>query len=448
MLTSATQRLSAGHDPQDTYDARLGFTQKLGREGEELSLSLHRSTSRQHEAYDYANESLAPLAALNSSNLDFREVHGATELGADYAMPFSTSRSLKLGYAFEQADFRFANAGNNVDPVTGAQVPDPNLNNDFKFRQQIHAAYVSYRATIGDWNGLAGLRAEQTRTVAQQLTDHVLNTTSYFKLYPSLHVDRSLSDRATLSVAASQRVSRPDPGDLNPYIDHEYTPNLAAGNPTLRPQYTQSYEIGYGFEGRGLAYQLTGYYRRNRDSVTDVTDYLGNGFSLTTKSNLPKNNSAGLEITSEGHITAKLASSVSANLIYNQIDAGAPGQPGLQSSTGVNAKVKLEYRATAADSAQLIVTRTDKRLTPQGYISAVNIVNIGYKRQLKPDLTTVVTVADVFNGQRNERRESTPAFSGDYRRYVRGRVLYVGLVYSFGSTKNGKPANLEYDPSD
>jgi hypothetical protein len=96
---------------------------------------------------------------------------------------------------------------------------------------------------------------------------------------------------------------------------------------------------------------------------------------------------------------------------------------------------------------QVAVTRTDKRLTPQGYLSAINIVNVGYKHQVKPDLTAIVTVSDVFNGQRNERFESTPTFSGDYLRFVRGRVLYLGLIYSFGSTKKDKQPNFEYDQS-
>jgi outer membrane receptor protein involved in Fe transport len=445
VLTSSSRRMSAGHDPETDYDERLGFLRKLARPGEEIDISLHRSSSHQREHYDYTNDSFIPTAATYYNNLNLREDHATTEFAVDYALPFSKARALKLGYAFEQDDFRYGNSGSNVDPVTGIQTVDPNVTNDFKFRQQINAGYASYQATIGNWNWLAGLRAELAHTDAQQLTDNVSNSGSYFRIYPSIHVDRSLSDEATLSFGASRRVSRPDPSNLDPYVDHEYTPNLRAGNANLRPQYTQSYEVGYGFEGRGPAYQVTSYYRRNRDSVTDVTQYLGNGFSLTTKANLPKNDAAGLECTSDGHIVPKLAYSLSANLFYSQIDATALGVRGLTSTTGVNAKLKLDYRPTSADSVQLIVTRSDKRLTPQGYVSAINIVNLGYRRQMKPDLTGIVTVSDVFNGQRFERFESTPTFTGDYLRTVRGRVLYVGLLYSFGSAKQDKQPNFEYD---
>jgi outer membrane receptor protein involved in Fe transport len=447
VVTSASRRLSTGHDPETDYDERLGFTQKLGRPGETLDFSLHRSTSRQHERYDYTNDSFIPPSATFYDNLAFDEDHGTTEFGADYALPVSKTRSLKLGYAFEQDDYKFGSVGRNVDPSTGAQVTDPSLTNDFKFRQQINATYASYQATMGDWTWLGGLRAEMTRTDAQQLTDNISNTVSYFEIYPSLHVDRSLSDQSTLSFGASRRVTRPDPDNLNPYVDYEYTPNLRAGNPYLRPQYTQSYEVGYGFEGGGVSYGLTGYYRLNRDSVTDLTEYLGNGLSLTTKTNLPKSDSAGLEVTSSGHILPKLSYSLSGNLFYSQIDATALGVSGLQSTTGVNAKLKLDYRPTAADSAQITVTRTDKRLTPQGYVSAINLVNLGYKYQLKSDLTAVATVSDIFNGQRFQRFSTSPTFTEEYRRTVRGRILYLGFVYSFGTTKKDKQPNFEYDQS-
>jgi outer membrane receptor protein involved in Fe transport len=447
VVTNSSRRLSAGHDPETDYDQKLGFTQKLGSPGETLDFSLHRSTSRQREHYDYINDSFLPPSATFYDNLTFHEDHGTTEFGADYALPVSKTRSMKLGYAFEQDDYRFGNVGNTVVPLTGAQVIDANLSNDFKFRRQINAAYASYQTSMGTWTWLSGLRAELTRNDAQQLTDNISNTGSYFRIYPSLHVDRSLSDESTLSFGASRRVTRPDPDNLNPYVDHEYTPNLRAGNPNLRPQDTQSYEVGYGFEGQGLSYGLTAYYRRNRDSVTDLTEYLGNGLSLTTKTNLPRNDSAGLEFSSNGRIVPKLTYSLSGNLFYGQIDATALGVSGLQSTIGLNAKLKLDYRPTAADSAQVTVTRTDKRLTPQGYVSAINIVNLGYKRQLKTDLTLVTTVSDIFDGQRFQRFSTSPTFTQDYRRTVRGRVLYVGFVYSFGITRKDKQPNFEYDQS-
>jgi outer membrane receptor protein involved in Fe transport len=444
-VTSSTRRLTSGHDPEDDYDMTLRFTQKFSNPEESLDFSVHRSISHQHEHYDYVNDSFVPPAPTSYNNLSFTEDHGITAADVDYALPLSKTQSLKLGYAFEQDDYGFDNVGANVDPTTGEETIDPALTNEFKFKQRTHAVYLSEQGGIGAWSWLAGLRAEWTTTDALQVTGNSSTASQYADLFPSLHLDRSLSDRSTLSFGASRRITRPDPSYLNPYVDHEYPPNLTAGNPDLKPQYTQSFDLGYGYEGGEASYGVTGYYRRNQDSVTDLTEYLGNGLTLTTKTNLTRSDSAGLEFAATGHLLPKLAYSVSGNAFYTQIDATALGTPGLQSTTGVNVKAKLDYHPTAADSAQIIFTRTDKRLTPQGSVSAINIVNLGYKRTLTSACSLVATLSDLFNGQRYERVTSTATLSQVYERTVAGRVLWVGLTYTIGVKKKDKEPNFEYD---
>jgi outer membrane receptor protein involved in Fe transport len=444
-VTSSTRRITSGHDPENDYDMTLRFTQKFGKPGETLDLSGHRSISHQHEHYDYTNDSFMPPAATFYNNLSFTEHHGVTEGDVDYALPLSKAQTLKLGYAFEQDDYGFDNVGAYVDPVSGAQTINPGLTNDFKFHQRIHAIYQSYQASAGGWAALAGIRAEWTSTDALQLTNSVSTARRYADVYPSLHVDRTLSDRSTVSFGASRRVTRPDPGNLNPYVDHEYSPNLNAGNPNLRPQFTQSFEVGYGYDAPAASYGLTGYYRRNKDGVTDVTEYLGNGLSLTTRTNLPRNDSSGLEFSANGRVLPGLSYSLSGNAFYSQVDATTLGFPGLKSTTGVNIKAKLDFRPTAADSVQLTFTRTDKRLTPQGSVGALNIVNLGYKRAITPSVSAVATVADLFNGQTYQRAASTPTLTQIYERSYVGRVAFMGLVYTVGGTKKEKQPNFDYE---
>jgi hypothetical protein len=136
---------------------------------------------------------------------------------------------------------------------------------------------------------------------------------------------------------------------------------------------------------------------------------------------------------------------VSGNAFYNQIDATALGFAGLKSTTGINLKAKLDYHPTAADSAQISFTRTDKRLTPQGSIGAINIGNLGFRHVLTPDLTAVATISDLFNGQHYERIVSTPTLTQVYERSVLGRVAWFGLTYTIGVTKKEKEPNFEYD---
>jgi outer membrane receptor protein involved in Fe transport len=442
-ITSATRRFSSGHDPAVDVDERVGFTQKFAIPGETLDLALHRSATHQDEPYNYINDSFTPPLPRTFNNLEFRENYDFKDFDVDYARPTVSGGALKLGYAFELDGYHYSNAGNNVDPITGAQIIDPSVTNQFKFLQRIHALYASYQTNLGEWTWLGGLRAELTDYEARQITSDVASRKSYFQVYPNLHVSRPLSEQSTLSFGASRRVVRQEPSSLNPYVDHEYTPNLNAGNFDLKPQYSQSYETGYAYQHAAQSYGLTGYYRLNRDSFTDVTQYLADGVTLTTPANLPKDKSAGVEFTANGKILPQFGVSVSGNVFYSQIDASALGISGLQSTAGLNAKTRFDYHPTESNVLQLTVNRTDKRLTPQGYISAINIVNLGYKYQITNALKATATLYDLFNGQRVHRFFSATTFTEDYQRRYLGRLLYVGLVYSFGLPNKSKEPSLE-----
>lgn len=426
-VIDSSRRLSSGHDPETDYTATVRFNQKLSRPDESLDVSLHRSITNQRERYDYINDSFIPPAATFYDNLTFTQDEGATEANVDYSLPLTKTQSLKMGYAFEQDDYGF------------------NDTHDFRYRQQVHGLYQSYQGTFSAWAILAGLRTEWTSTDAALLSTGTATRTSYLRLYPSLHIDRILSDQSTLSFGASRRVTRPEPGYLNPYIDYEHAPSLKSGNVHLQPQFTQSFDLGYAYESRGSSYGLTAYYRHNKDSVTDVTEYLGGNQSLTTKANLPSDNSAGLEFSAAGRLAARLSYSLSGTAFYSQIDGRALGASGLESTTGVNLKAKLDYRPTTRDSAQLSFTRTDQRLTAQGSISAINIVNIGYKHSFTAALSAVGMVSDLFSGQRVRRTVSTPLLSQVYERTVEGRVVFIGLTYAFGGSDGKKPSQFEYD---
>jgi outer membrane receptor for ferrienterochelin and colicin len=250
VVTSSTRRITSGHDPENDYDAKLRFSQKLSRPGETLDFSVHRSLSHQHEHYDYINDSFVPPAPTFYNNLSFTEDQGITEADVDYALPISSTHSLKLGYAFEQDDYGFSNVGADVDPTTGMETIDPSLTNEFNFQQRIHAIYLSDQGSFSAWSWLAGLRAEWTSTDALQVTDNMSTTSRYADVFPSLHVDRSLSDRSLLSFGASRRINRPNPSYLNPYVDHEYPPNLTAGNPDLRPPVYAVLRLGLWLRAR------------------------------------------------------------------------------------------------------------------------------------------------------------------------------------------------------
>jgi hypothetical protein len=69
----------------------------------------------------------------------------------------------------------------------------------------------------------------------------------------------------------------------------------------------------------------------------------------------------------------------------------------------------------------------------------------GYRRQLRSDLALVLTVIDLFDGQRQRRVIDTPVLHDIYLRHQVGRVGLIGLTYAFGAPKKAKANSFQYD---
>jgi outer membrane receptor protein involved in Fe transport len=444
-VASDSNRHSDGHEWHLDAGEEAHFEQKLGRPGETLTLAVQRSVTSEREGYAYRNTFALPPAPPTFDDLHLGLDLVKLEVTADYDLPLAGDRELKLGYDLETDRNAFDNRGDTIDPASGQPVVNPNVTNDFRYRQAVNAGYGEYEAPLGPWRLQAGLRVEATRVWWLQITGGLSGGRRDLAVYPSLSLERSLGESGKLTAAVSRRVTRPDPEALNPFTDHQDTHNLRAGNPNLRPQDTWSAKLGYVFTGRALTGGASAYYRIDRDGVTDVVQSLGGGVTLATKANLPLSRSAGFDFNVNGKLGRQLTYALSGDAFETQIDAAALGTPGLRSTAGINLKASLDYRPTPLDTAQISVSRTDKRLTPQGFVSAIDLVNLGYKRQLRPDLTLVVTVSDVLDGQKFRRITTAPQLSDDYLRHQIGRIAYVGLVYTFGAPAKAKPTGFDYD---
>ena len=437
-----SERHGDGDERSVNSEQTLRFRQVLRHPEETMELSVHRTVARERKRNAYQNRFTLPAAATKYDYLNQNLDLVTTEFSADYAIALSKHRSLKLGYDFQDDSDAFDNSGDTTDPLTGLPIVNPRITNDFHYLQKVHAAYGSYETSTAVWDLQVGARLEHSAIDTRQLTGGIGSARRYTGVYPTLHLERRLSEDSSVSIGLSRRITRPDAQALNPFVDRQATHNLRSGNPNLLPEDTRSVEIAYGVDSDKLRYELTGYLRRDRNSISDVTQLVSTDVVLTTKENLPNSTSGGFEFTANGKVMPKLSYGLSGNLFYNQIDAGALATTRLKSTTGLNAKASLDYRPTPFDTAQISFSRADRRLTAQGYISAINLVNVGYKRQLGANLSAVFTVSDLLNGQRNQRFARTPFLTYLYERTQIGRIFYVGIVYLLGTPKKSKETGI------
>ncbi len=441
---SAYDRTVWGGGPRTADGASLSFDQKTGRQGEDFSVNLQTSQSVEKNVYNYLNLYTAPSVATTYEQDFHREVYGVSELSMDYVRPSDSGSVLKLGYDGEYDQNRFDDTVAKSNSSLASLVQDHSFDNTFRYRQTINAVYGSLDHKLGKWELLAGVRLEQVNVFTLQRVSGDSSTQSYGTIYPTLNAVYAISDEDSFTLGFSKRVRRRDPEDLNPYINASDPNNLRQGNPALKPEMTNSFEVGYRHDtNAGASYNFTGYYRSSRNGDTEILTVLSPDVVLIREANLPRSQSGGVEFGTSGKLLPKLSYSLNGNVFYNEINALALGAS-TQCTISGSLKASLDFQASSNDRIQLSEAYSGKRLTAQGYVLPVSTTNVGYRHQINTKLALVATVSDVFNSQRGKRIFITPTYTGTYERHQFGRLAYIGLAYTFGSTKKAKD-DFTYD---
>lgn len=421
-----------------TLENTVSLSRKYGQDHEFVA-SFTRELTDEDRSRVYLRTPRLPPGPAVLEDGEARNRAWRTQLKVDYSRPFGDQK-LKLGYEFngDDNDYRLV-FGRGLSG--GPTAIDPTRSNLFRFDQQVHAAYGTYEKPLGKLTALAGLRFESTQIDLDQVTQGQKDENDYVRLSPSLHLSYRLDDAQQLTASYSRRVQRPQPFELNAFRTYIDPQNLFAGNPDLKPQITDSFELGYQHRKGGEVYLATAYYRNGRDSVNDVFRDLGGGTILQTRENVGSFQSAGLELSANGKLPGKVTYAVSANLAWNEIDASDLGFGARErSGHAVGGRASLNWQATEKDFLQVQGLLIGKRLLSQGYGEPQGLVNLGYRHKFSDKLSGVVTVQDVLKTSRWAAVIDAPAYRERIVGHPRNRTFYMGVTYNFGGGKPREPA--------
>lgn len=424
-----------------TLETSLSGSHKFG-EGHDLSVAFTRERIDEDRSRVLLRTFRTPPGATLFEDSEPRNRLGHSQLKVDYTRPLGADQKLKLGYEFngDDNDYRVV-FGRSA--ASGPVAIDPTRSNLFRFDQQVHAVYATYERPVGKVTLLSGLRVESTKIDLNQVTQGRQDENDYVRLYPSVHLGYRLDDVQQVSASYSRRVQRPQPIDYNAFAIYLDPQNLLRGNPGLKPQTTDAFELGYQYRKSGATYLATGYYRRGRDAVNDVFQDIGGGVILQTRDNIGSFQTAGLELVATGRLPGKVNYNISANLGWNEIDARNLGfGSAVRSAWSVGGRGTVSWQATDKDFLQLQGFVYGKRLLSQGVSEPQAILNLGYRHKFSERLSGLVTAQDVLALSGFESQINSPTFSERTKGAPKNRALFVGLTYAFGG---GKPREPTFD---
>ncbi len=317
--------------------------------------------------------------------------------------------------------------------------PDVNINNEFRLVEQIYSAYGIYAQKLKKFHYQVGMRLEQALVRPQLLTTNQNFKNDYFSFFPSVHIVLPLQNKKDLFVSYSRRISRPGMGNLNPFVEFTDPFNLRYGNPALRPEYTNSFEVGYNQDLKKLALNNTFYYRHSYDVLQRVIVFDSLGRSAVTWDNLEQSINWGYEGVATYKPTKWWRNMFSVNVYQLYIRTN---NPLLQNNSGINWNAKLTtsfdlWNKTA--SIQINGRYTARRITPQGFAQPGPSLDISFQKSfLDKKLDLTIRVSDILDTQ---RMWLLTEIDGVYQERIfkwETRRLFITLNYKFGRMQAGK----------
>ncbi|MBI4409149.1 MAG: TonB-dependent receptor [Gemmatimonadetes bacterium] len=431
-----TRRTTSENDGL-TLDYALSFKRVQGPRRHELSAQLRFTRSHNEVGSRFTQQELTlagdPMGdppARESNNLDALS-RNAT-LQADYVRPLGVATRLEMGFkgTLRRLDNDFGAAVFSYG--VGAYIPDTGRSNAFEYGEQVHAVYGVLNHRLGRFDLQAGLRLERAGTDFRLKTTGASYENDYTSVFPSGLIAYHLAENRQVKASYSKRVQRPDTRLLNPFAFYEDPLNLFVGNPTLRPEYTHAFELGYQLYGAAGSLQVTPYCRRTIDVVRRIKTVSDDGVSTTSFRNLATSASWGADVTGSVRL-GRINGFAGVNVFELTTDGSNVAESLSSDAVSWSARASLMVRLLPGLDAQGFFMYRAPMDVEQGRLSGMMMTHLSLRQKLLGERASItMNVIDPFDRMRFSFRTSDERHTQESTRRFGARGVFLTFSYNFG----------------
>ncbi|MBK0381949.1 TonB-dependent receptor [Pedobacter sp. SD-b] len=429
----------------NNYDWNNDFTHKFKKEGQEYSIAAQYTRGNNNNDYttNFSTDPLNEVATNDGLNQELT-------FQADYTQPFKKV-VWEVGAKSIFRDINSDSRANKINPSNNTYTPIAGRNNVYSYSQDVAAAYSTFAFTLAKKYGFKiGGRYEYTDingssapTLAQ--TPNFANNYGVFA--PSAVISRSFKHFQTVKLSYNKRIQRPSLFYLNPFRNVADSLQQSQGNPTLKPEISHNFEIGYSTFVKTTIINASLFYRRTNGIIESiVTPVMENNrtISLQSYNNIGSNNSFGFNFF--GSINPVKPLTLRTNLNINSYNINVDNSS-INPNPTQSDKIYLLYNAFVSASVNLpkgfiiesFVILNSPRRTFQGENAGFNMWITGFKKELFEKKGSIgLTLIDPFNERKNFSSELKGAtFSQSTNFSIPFRSVGINFSWRFGKLKTG-----------
>jgi outer membrane receptor protein involved in Fe transport len=358
----------------------------------------------------------------------------------DYTNPITKKHSIEAGvkYILRQnisnvKQYEWDNNGQDWH-----QLPST-MNNDFEHISNIYAGYAGYSFKGTKAGFRTGLRAEGTKQEVQfKFAPQNNFDVDYFNLVPSVTASYQLKPTQQLRAGYNLRISRPSIWYLNPYVNDTDPYNISYGNPELKPEKSNSFNLNYSYFSPKYTLNVNATYSYVNNSIESYTyiDTASPEVKRQTYGNIGSSQRTGIYVNSGWTPTPKLRINFNGGVNYADMKANNDGlntsNSGLTGNCYINAQITLpkDFRINAGGMYM------SGWVMLQGKQSSYYFVNFSANKDfLKKKLTVSLSCSNPFTKYLKIEMDTKNEgyFATHYKMLQPMREGRISISYRFGA---------------
>jgi outer membrane receptor protein involved in Fe transport len=420
-----------------TVMATAAYQHKFKQAGHLLNIGFNYTFHREDEKYFYDNYLPTTTGTDAFKLLSDEQVY---DFNFDYIKP------LKYGRIETGVKLRNRNIPTNMQFIPGVNsVLDTNAGGWATYKELIPAVYGNYIFENKKWEAELGLRLEYVKIQYDVNPNHNTYKSdryNYTQPFPNARLAYKINDRNKISFFYNRRVDRPNEVDIRIFPKYDDAEIIKVGNPALRPQFTNSFELGYKTSwDKGYLYSAA-YHRFADGTITRISSIAPNSNLIyAIFQNAGRSYNTGLEVVLTQEVAKWYSFNLNLNGYHNQINAFSvenkypvPNTFSANKQEIISGNIKLNntFHLPKNFDAQLTAIYLAPDIIPQGKIAQRFSLDLGIKKSLQKGKGELfLNATDILNTMIIKKEIQGQGFKYISTDYYETQVIRLGYNYKF-----------------
>ncbi len=413
----------------DFYSVNLDYTHSFAKKDHEIAFQVVYQNRDMSERS--TNVLLKEDGSIQSGQMSTEDGPGIPiRFKADYTLPLTENSTFEAGY---QGRIEMSQDENKVyEWDTAAKQYEflQEYSHSTNYNRNIHALYATYSGTYNKLGYKAGLRGEYTNRFMELVGENEDFSLNRFDYFPTIHLSYQLPFENQVMASYARRIERPRGYWLEPFITVQDAYNVRQGNPSLLPEYIDSYELGYQKRLGDNFLSLETYYRVTHNKVERVQSVYKENIMLNTVENVGTDYALGIEAMLSVDVAKWWHIDLMGDLFNYKVAGVLYDEPFERTSLNWSSRLNNTFLIGPHTRIQFNSSYRSPSVSAQGTREGFWMANAAIKREfLHKKLTVILQGRDIFGTAVHESVSEGPDFY-NYS-YARGKSPVVMLSVSF-----------------